>query len=330
MTLHGEGVISKPRSIELVDYNRSWPATFEDLQMALARILADLVLEIHHIGSTSVPGLCAKPKIDVDIVLRSKAMIPDAIERLKAKGYAYHGDKYRDGMWAFTSGRGSHGERLYLCAPGTSMHLRRLLFRDYLRDHPDSAEAYGALKRKLASEADNNWDYYTGGKASFVAEIVQRAATARIESVPAGKGYICREVLTDLPAWFGIPEAVEAYVDASVEMPMVICLAPDGSPIGFASLKIQTSFAVEIHVMGIKHAWHRRGIGRALIDEAGQLAIGRGAQFLTVKTIAPSKSDPNYAATRKFYEAVGFMPVEEFPTLWGKDNPCLLMLLPLI
>ena len=142
-------------------------------------MLGGWVLEIHHIGSTSVPGLCAKPKIDVDIVLRSAAIIPDAIGRMKAQGHTYHGDRYGDGMWAFTTGSGSRGARFYLCAPGTPTHLRRMLFRDYLRGHPETAAAYGALKRKLASEvsgrSEADWDHYTGGKGPFVAETLRRA-----------------------------------------------------------------------------------------------------------------------------------------------------------
>lgn len=81
--------------------------------------------------------------------------------------------------------------------------------------------------------------------------------------------------------------------------------------------------------MGVKIGWHRTGIGRALVTAAKRYAVNKHARFLTVKTIAPSKLDANYAATRAFYESVGFLPVEEFPTLWGHGNPCQLMLHPL-
>ena len=79
----------------------------------------------------------------------------------------------------------------------------------------------------------------------------------------------------------------------------------------------------------MKRRWHRRGIGRALIEGAAELAISKGVRFLTVKTLSPSNDDPNYARTRLFYEAVGFLPVEEFPMLWGPENPCLFMIRPL-
>ncbi len=112
-------------------------------------------------------------------------------------------------------------------------------------------------------------------------------------AVVNGRGAICREVLEALPEWFGIPTAAEVYV------------------------------------MGVKRPWHRRGIGRALIEGVVQLAMSQGIQFLTVKTLSPLNDDPNYARTRLFYEAVGFLPIEEFPTLWGPENPCIFMLRPI-
>jgi GrpB-like predicted nucleotidyltransferase (UPF0157 family) len=78
-------------------------------------------------------------------------------------------------MWTFTRGHGSWGARLYLCAPGSATHEKRILFRDWLRTHPGDATAYEALKRRLASEANGDWHRYTGGKSEFVAEIVEMA-----------------------------------------------------------------------------------------------------------------------------------------------------------
>jgi GrpB-like predicted nucleotidyltransferase (UPF0157 family) len=167
--------VPKRKAIVVLDYDPAWPDLFEAVRRNLESLLAGLVLEISHIGSTAVPGLCAKPKIDVDVVLTDATAIPPGIERMKSADYTFHGNKYQDGMWAFTTGRGSHGERIYLCAPDTATHEDRLLFRDYLRAHPEAATEYGRLKRRLASETADDWDYYTGGKGPFVAEIVARA-----------------------------------------------------------------------------------------------------------------------------------------------------------
>jgi ribosomal protein S18 acetylase RimI-like enzyme len=141
-----------------------------------------------------------------------------------------------------------------------------------------------------------------------------------------GRGDICREVLESLPEWFGIPASVESYVAAADALPMLACFDPVGEVVGFISVKTHTDFAAEVYVMGVKRAWHRHGIGRALIEAVVELAISQGIRFLTVKTLSSSNDDANYARTRLFYEAVGFLPIEEFPTLWGPENPCIFML----
>ena len=166
-------------AIKVIDYDPAWPSLFEEQRQKIMLIIGELVAAIHHIGSTAVEGLCAKPKIDIHAVLRNDALIPEAIERVKPHGYTFHGDPYDDGMWTFTQGHGSYGTRLDLCGPHNDTHIKRMRFRDYLRAHPEAAAAYGALKRKLMFEANGDWKLYTGGKADFVAEIV------RLATVPA-------------------------------------------------------------------------------------------------------------------------------------------------
>jgi GNAT superfamily N-acetyltransferase len=154
---------------------------------------------------------------------------------------------------------------------------------------------------------------------------------AAIQPVPVLDRHrsLCREVLESLPAWFGIPAAVESYVAAADGLPMLACFDAAERVAGFVSVKTHTAVAAEVYVMGVKPAWRRHGIGRILIEAAARLAASQGAHFLTVKTLSPARVDPNYAETRAFYQAVGFLPIEGFPTLWGAENPCLLMLRPL-
>ena len=177
------------------------------------------------------------------------------------------------------------------------------------------------------------------GSFEHLYEAVQSTLNPRIADAPIAvlqpvpvfdsRGAICREVLESLPEWFGIPPSIDAYVSAADGLPMLACFEPAGDVVGFVSVKTRTPAAAEVYVMGVKRGWHRRGIGCALIEAAAQLARCRGARFLTVRTLSPSNPDPNYAATRLFYEAMGFVPIEEFPTLWSVENPCLLMLRPL-
>jgi GNAT superfamily N-acetyltransferase len=146
-----------------------------------------------------------------------------------------------------------------------------------------------------------------------------------VAAVTDGREALAREILEELPEWFGIPEATEAYVKAADKLPM-LAYESGGKVIGFLTLKLQTIHAMEIVVMGVRRAWHRRGAGRALMAAAEAEAVRRGCSYVTVRTLAPSNPDPNYVATRAFYEALGFVPVEILSDLWGPDLPSLLLL----
>lgn len=142
-----------------------------------------------------------------------------------------------------------------------------------------------------------------------------------------GRAAVCRRILDDLPDWFGIPEAKAAYIAGCDALPMFAATV-EGDAAGFISLRRHTEFAAEVYVIGVMRRFHRRGIGKTLMDSAVQWAKAEHLAFLTVKTLAPANPNPDYAATRRFYEAVGFLPVEVFPTLWDAHNPCLLMVRP--
>lgn len=138
------------------------------------------------------------------------------------------------------------------------------------------------------------------------------------------KEAVCRRILDGLPQWFGIAAAKEAYVHAAGDLPMFACMV-DGEVVGFLTLKVHNLFTSEIHCMGILPECHRHGFGTRLIQRAERDAKEKGMRFLAVKTLAPSKPDENYASTRRFYRAVGFVPLEELPELWAPGNPCLIM-----
>lgn len=177
-----DGLFATVRSgpITVVPYDERWPAAFEQLRDAIEQTLGKIAFEAHHVGSTAVPGLCAKPRIDVDVVLQSAEDVAKAVDLLKKTDRDFHGDPYNDGMWTFTNRRGlSPGHRLYVGAPDSPTHRERILFRDYLRTHPEVAAAYGALKRGLVVESGGDWKAYTEGKSAFVADVVERATSSQ-------------------------------------------------------------------------------------------------------------------------------------------------------
>ncbi len=166
-----------PDPIVVVDYDPQWPARFERLRARLAVALADVAVTIEHAGSTSVPGLAAKPTIDILVLLSSADQLPLAIRRLAAIGYAHEGDRGIEGREAFANppGAGAHDHHLYVCPPGSAQFHDQIAFRDYLRANGDIARAYGELKRDLAARFGQDRVGYTNAKADFVREVLRRA-----------------------------------------------------------------------------------------------------------------------------------------------------------
>lgn len=138
---------------------------------------------------------------------------------------------------------------------------------------------------------------------------------------PAERSRIAEAVLRDLPEWFGIEAATAAYIEAAATLP-TFAVEPD---LGFLCVKQHTPRAAELYVMGVRREHHRRGIGRALVAHAESWCRARGIRYFQVKTLGPSNSSPGYDATRAFYEARGFVALEELQGLWDEDNPALIL-----
>ena len=152
--------------------------------------------------------------------------------------------------------------------------------------------------------------------------------TLRVSERDFGAGAICRTILDQLPDWFGIPESNADYARLADEGPAWLAI-DDGEVVGVMLLTRRFESAVEIHLLAVVPARHRSGVGRALITAAEAWARGRGARFLTVKTRGPSLPYEPYERTRAFYEAMGFVALEEFTEIWGPENPALLMAKPI-
>lgn len=163
--------MTEPIIIE--DYSPLWPERFETLCSKISSVLDGQAAAIEHVGSTSVPGLAAKPVIDIDVRLRSDADLTLAIARLATLGYEHRGDLGVAGREAFRAPRGDFPHHLYLCSASCREFVRHIAFRDYLRTHPKDAHDYANLKRNLAGKFGADRDAYTKGKSVFVGRILQ-------------------------------------------------------------------------------------------------------------------------------------------------------------
>lgn len=134
----------------------------------------------------------------------------------------------------------------------------------------------------------------------------------------------CERILRALPDWFGLEDAVLEYIHSAGALPTWLALI-HGEAAGFLTIKPHFPTAAEVYVMGVLPAYQGRGAGRGLLTAAECFLRGQGTRYLQVKTLSATIPDPFYARTRAFYLAAGFQPLEEFPLLWGKQNPCLQM-----
>jgi GrpB-like predicted nucleotidyltransferase (UPF0157 family) len=158
--------------VVIVPYNRLWPVKYEQEREAIRTAIGDLAVDIQHVGSTSVPGLAAKPTIDIAIGVRSMDDGRGAITALFALGYAKGVENFPDWRYFDREGHEPGGDiHLHMVPFGGDRWNRYLLFRDYLRAHPEIASAYEKLKRGLAVEFGKDRLGYVEGKTEFIEHI---------------------------------------------------------------------------------------------------------------------------------------------------------------
>jgi GrpB-like predicted nucleotidyltransferase (UPF0157 family) len=165
--------------VEVLDYDPGWPVAFSVLRARLWRVVEDFAIAIEHVGSTSVPGLAAKPVLDIDIIVKSEQGVLLAIERLTAIDYTYCGNMGIEGREAFRAAINEPRHNLYVCREDSAALRDHLTFRDYLREHSETAQAYAALKRDLALKFPDDIDSYATAKTSFVLGILESAGVPR-------------------------------------------------------------------------------------------------------------------------------------------------------
>ncbi|MYB84638.1 MAG: GrpB family protein [Chloroflexi bacterium] len=162
--------------IEIVEYNPDWPRLFEREAAAIRESCHPWVVEVHHVGSTAVPGLAAKPVLDVMPVAAGPADALEAVSPMTSLGYRYRGENGIKGRLYFEKAvDGRIVAHAHMFPPGHPAIRTHLAFRDYLRTHPGAARDYERLKRELAAKHRNDREAYTDAKAAFIEGIITAA-----------------------------------------------------------------------------------------------------------------------------------------------------------
>jgi GrpB-like predicted nucleotidyltransferase (UPF0157 family) len=158
--------------IVISEYDLHWPELFRELRDGLPPGLRMRVRSIEHIGSTAVPGLAAKPIIDIDVVVAEQADVAEAIAMLAAAGYPHKGNAGVPGREAFDQPPHLPEHHLYVCVEGAAPLVAHLRLRDHLRANPDTAREYAALKRELAAAYGDDRAGYTEAKTAFIEAVL--------------------------------------------------------------------------------------------------------------------------------------------------------------
>jgi GrpB-like predicted nucleotidyltransferase (UPF0157 family) len=172
-------------SVVIVDYDPQWPRDFEALRARIWRTVEGVAVSIEHVGSTSVPGLAAKPVLDIDIIVESDEAVHHAFERLAKIGYTHRGNLGIEGRDAFRAAINDPAHNLYVCRQDSAALHDHLTFRDYLRTNPETAKAYADLKRTLAAQFPSDVNSYATAKTDFITGVLETAGTsaARIAEI---------------------------------------------------------------------------------------------------------------------------------------------------
>ena len=144
-----------------------------------------------------------------------------------------------------------------------------------------------------------------------------------VKEILPRKAATCEEILRSLPEWFGIEEAIVRYRQDIERLPTYVA-QHDDRVIGFLTLNRHNPYAAEIQVMAVRREYHRKGIGQALVGHVEALLRDESVEYLQVKTLGPSRPCEEYEQTRRFYERLGFRPLEETTRFWGEASPALI------
>jgi GrpB-like predicted nucleotidyltransferase (UPF0157 family) len=165
----------------VVDADPDWPRQFQEIKTYLLPFMDESVVRIEHVGSTSVPGLAAKPIIDIDIVVENEDLVLVVLRHIASAGYLWVGDLGVAGREAFEADSTPPlpDHHLYLVVENNRAHTDHWLLRDALIDDPTLLERYAAIKRENAAISGGDRDRYTALKADFVAEVLGEARRER-------------------------------------------------------------------------------------------------------------------------------------------------------
>lgn len=189
----------KIRFVELTAYNPEWPQVFTDAANEIKSILKENCVQIHHIGSTAIPNIYAKPIIDILPVVKDIRLVDSLNHEFEKLGYVCMGEYGNPGRRFYWKSKTKRTHNIHLFEQGASEIRRHLLFRDFMIAHEDYAQAYSRVKQSLAEVFSQDIENYVNGKNTFVQMIDYKTCSAKAEQLEAKDNIIIESYDSNWP-----------------------------------------------------------------------------------------------------------------------------------
>jgi GrpB-like predicted nucleotidyltransferase (UPF0157 family) len=163
------------RRVEVVSYNSNWKKMYKEESEKIKNILDDIIIDIHHIGSTAIPGIKAKPVIDILVEVKDIEAVDQYNHKMEELGYEVMGEYGIAKRRFFRKGGNKRTHHIHMFQVGNEEIERHINFKEYLITHPDRRQEYSKLKEELVNKYTYDVENYTNGKSDFIQEIDRKA-----------------------------------------------------------------------------------------------------------------------------------------------------------
>jgi GrpB-like predicted nucleotidyltransferase (UPF0157 family)/predicted acetyltransferase len=288
-----------------------WPAWFGEESVPVRAAIGTSLLGLEHVGSTAVPGLGGKPTVDMMAGVPGRNEADAALPALAAIGYTDVTPEPEDPDWYYCIGKGGAARRfhLHLTRHESRFWHRHIVFRDYLRVHPATAEEYFELKKSLAARYRDERMKYCTAKTGFICWAEAQAAGVSIAEM--AEPDVAAIALT-FERWHKTTRQYEDYYAQQQRGERTVLVARlGGEVVGYVTLLAVSGYAPlreqgipEVADLNVINEHQRQGIGSALIYAAERLARQRGHAAVGIGV----EQSPAYEAANRLYPCLGFEP----------------------